>query len=373
VAISIDTDAAIRTLEEAARLARDPAHEPSGLWTDRVEQLEAWRSNKLALTAFATAALAKATEPAVDALSLIDRSGDQHSYNARTFAREVLVPSAQRLGFLLGTKGPDPLAGSPWFGPERIDQIDKWRANSRKNADDLMGWLAALTQPDAKAALVALIKRRSDALERQVEERKSALVSAGSVVPLPDLADTVDRFISRNPEEGRRGAAAAAAAFVAVGRNVVARPVNDPGQIDVDVLDQDGLLTIGIEVKQKPATEQDARDIAAGARDQGATRAILCAFAQGTQRLPDDRLIAEADSENGVLLYIVYSVGDLIRLAALTTDTPRPDLLREFQRAFSEQLEALGASKDALGQWKAMTDRWARQAPGQTTLPSTLA
>lgn len=371
MAISIDTDAAIQTLEEAARLALDPDSEPSGLWMDRIKRLEEWRGNKLALTAFATAALAKATEPEVDPLSLIDRSGDPHSYNARMFARDVLVPNARRIGFLLGTQGPDPLAGSPWFGPERIDQIDKWRTNSRQNADALIGWLATLTQPDAKAALVALVTRRGDALERQLEERRQALVAAGAVVPLPELATAVDRFIARNPEEGRRGAAAAAAAFAAAGRRVVARPVNDPGQVDVDVLDRDGLLAIGIEVKQKPATEQDARDIAAGAREQGATRAILCAFGQGTQRLADDRLIAEADTEHGVLLQIVYSVGDLIRLAALTTDKPRPDLLRDFQRAFSEQLEALGAAQEALAQWKAIADRWARQALGQATLPST--
>ncbi|MGA9876876.1 MAG: restriction endonuclease, SacI family [Solirubrobacteraceae bacterium] len=368
MAIRISSEDSIRILEEATRLARDPGHSPSELWLDRVASLEEWRGNKLALTVFATAALAKATESEVDALSLIDRSGDPRSYNARMFARDVLVPNARRLRFLLGTSGPDPLAGSPWFGPERIDEIAKWRSRSRERADDLIGWLSALTAEDAKAALIALIRRRSQALERQLEDRRNALVLAGAGVDLKDLTSAVDRFIARNPEEGRRGAAAAAAAFIAAGRRVIARPVNDPGQVDVDVLDSEGFLLIGLEVKQRPATEQDARDIAEGARIQGATRAILCAFDQGGHRLPIDRLVAEADTSQGVLLHIVCTTSELIRLAALTSETPRPTLLREFQRAFSEQLAELDASQAGLDQWKTITEHWARKAPGQASL-----
>lgn len=325
-------------------------------------ELEAWKSNKLALTAFATAALAKATEPEVDALSLIDRSGDPHSYNARILARDVLVPTARRLGFLLGTAGPDPLAGSPWFGPERIDEIDKWRQNAKPHADSLVGWLAGLTQEDAREALVALVLRRSEAFQRQLNERQEALVTADGAVSLVELAEAADRFIRRNPEEGRRGTAVAAATFSAVGRQVVARPVNDPAQVDVDVLDPQGLLLIGIEVKQKPATEQDALDIAAGVRAQGATRAILCAFAQDGTRLSHNRLTEEAEEEYGVLLYFVHSVADLFRLAALTSEVERPAILRDFQSAFSKHLEALGCSQEALDQWKALTKRWVRRS-----------
>jgi SacI restriction endonuclease len=368
VAITISSEDAIRILEEATRLARDPGHSPSELWLDRVASLEEWRGNKLALTVFATAALAKATAPEVDALSLIDRSGDPRSYNARMFARDVLVPNARRLGFLLGTPGPDPLAGSPWFGPERIDEITKWRSNSRRRADDLVGWLSALVAEDAKAALVALVLRRSEALERQLEDRRNALVAAGAGVDLQDLASAVNRFIARNPEEGRRGAAAAAAAFTAAGRRVIARPVNDPGQVDVDVLDSEGFLLIGIEVKQRPATEQDARDIAEGARMQGATRAILCAFGQGTRRLDVDRLAVEADTSQGVLLHVVFTVDELIRLAALTSEVPRPTLLRDFQCAFSEQLAELDTSQAGLDQWKTITERWGRREPAQARL-----
>lgn len=295
-------------------------------------------------------------------MSLIDRSGHPQSYNARTLAREVLVPTARRLGFLLGTPGPDPLAGSPWFGPERIDEIDKWRANAKLRADNLVGWLAGLTQEDAREALVALILRRSEVLERQVDERRQALVTAEANVSLVELAEAVDRFIRRNPEDGRRGAAAAAAAFAAAGKEVLARPVNDPAQVDVDVMDRKGLLLIGIEVKQRLATEQDALDIAAGVNGRGGSRAMVCAFAQEGEPLSRGRLIKEAEVEYGVFLYIAESVGELIRLAVLTTEADRPSVLREFPSAFSGYLQELGCSQEALSQWKALTERWAQES-----------
>ncbi len=360
MALTIQPDEAVRQLENAARKARDGKYPVSQLWLDRLTELEAWKGNKLSITVFGTAILAKATEPDVDPLALIDRSGDPHSYNARTVAREILVPHAKRLGILLGTGGPDPLAGSPWFGPERIDQIDKWRANARPRADHLIGWLAGMTSSEAEEALVAFVLRRGEANQRQLDRRIEARIGADSAVSLTDLSVAMDRFIQRNPEDGRRGAAAAAAAFSGAGRQVVTRPVNDPGQVDVDVLDRKGLLLIGIEVKQKPATEQDALDIAAGALGRGATQAVLCAFGQGSLRLPDERLVEEVDREYGSILHVVYSIGALLRTAALTSERPRSTIIQEVVSTFPEYLAVLDASADALSQWEAIVSKWSR-------------
>jgi hypothetical protein len=361
MAIDIASDEAVRVLEEAVRQSRDPEQTVSSLWLDRIAQLEEWRLNKVALTAFATAVLAKATEPDVNPLSLIDRSGDPHSYSARTFAREVLVPNAVRLGLLLGTPGPDPLAGSPWFGPERIDQIDKWKPSARKHADDLVGWLASLTPEGAREALVAFALKRAEAYQQKIDERREALSAEESDLPADELAQALDRFITRNPEDGRRGAALAAAVFSAAGHSVVARPVNDPGQVDIDVLDAEGLLAIGIEVKQKPATEQDAIDIVAGALAQGGTRAVLCAFAQGADRLLDGQFVLDIETEYGVFLEIVYSAGDMIRLAAFTCGRTRNAILRDIPRHFLERLAELDCSPDALAQWRGLLANWGQQ------------
>lgn len=360
MALTIQPDRAVRHLEEALRRARDESYQVSELWLDRLTELEAWKGNKLAITVFGTAALAKATEPEVDPLALIDRSGDPHSYNARTFAREILAPQAKRLGILLGTGAPDPLAGSPWFGPERIDRIDKWRPSARPRADNLIGWLAAMTSQSAEEALVAFALRRSEANQRQLDRRVEARIDAGSTVSLTELSEAMDRFIQRKPEDGKRGAAAAAAAFSGAGRQVVVRPVNNPGQVDVDVLDRKGMLLVGVEVKQKRSTEQDALDIAAGALGRGATQAVLCAFGQSTQRLPDDRLVEQADDEFGSILHIVYSTGALLRIAALTSERPRSTILQEVVRDFPEHLLTLEASSDALVQWEAIVSQWSR-------------
>lgn len=358
MALTIQPEEAVRQLENSVRRARDEDYRVSELWLDRLAELEAWKSNKLAITVFGTAALAKATEPEVDPLALIDRSGDPHSYNARTVAREILVPQAKRLGILLGTGGPDPLAGSPWFGPERIDQIDKWRSSARPRADNLIGWLAAMNSEDAEEALVAFALRRSEANQRQLDRRIKARINGDATVSLTQLSEAMDRFIQRKPEDGKRGAAAAA--FSGAGRQVVVRPVNNPGQVDVDVLDRKGMLLVGVEVKQKPATEQDALDIAAGALGRGATQAVLCAFGQGNLRLPDDRLVEEADEEFGSILHIVYSTGALFRIAALTSERPRSTILQEVVRSFPEHLLTLEASSDALGQWQAIVSQWSR-------------
>lgn len=358
MAIDIPQDEAVRVLEDAVRLSRDEERPISALWLDRISQLESWRSNKVALTAFATAALAKATEPEVNPLSLIDRSGDPHSYSARTFARDVLVPNSLRLGLLLGRPGPDPLAGSPWFGPERIDQIDKWKPSARKHADDLVGWLASLTQEEAREALIAFAAKRAEAFQRKLDSRREALTTESAGFPAEELAMALDRFIVRNPEDGRRGAALAAAVFSAAGHAVVARPVNDPGQVDIDVVDREGLLTIGIEVKQKPATEQDAIDIVAAARAQGATRAVLCAFSQGAVRLLDSQFVVDIEGEYGVFLQIVYSANEVIRLAAFTGERPRGAMLRDIPRHFSERLAEMDCSPEALAQWRGLTENW---------------
>jgi hypothetical protein len=363
MAIEIPTDEAVRILEEATRLSRDESRPISSLWLDRIAQLEAWRTNKLALTAFATAALAKATEPKINALSLIDRSGDPQSYNARTFARDVLVPNARRLGLLLGTPGPDPLAGSPWFGPERIDQIDKWKPSARKRADDLVGWLASLDQEDALEALIAFASKRAEAFQQKLEQRREAVSAQESAVPAEELAQALDRFTTRNPEEGKRGAALVAAVFSAAGHHVVARPVKNPGQVDIDILDKEGLLTIGIEVKQKPATEQDAIDIVAGASAKGATRAALCALSQGAARLLDRQFVVDVESDYGVFLEIVYSAEEVIRLAAFTSGRPRGAILSDIPRNFQERLADLDCSSEALAQWQGLSANWVQKKP----------
>lgn len=351
----IDHTKALQVLE-ACRAVAYSGEPVSELWEQRTRELAKMRSNKGAIAVLGTALLAKATNARIDALSLHERSGPD-GYQARTLAREVLAANAHRLGYVLGTKGPDPLAGSPWFGPLRIDQIEKWKRSARVHADNLINWLSALRPEEAGDALAAFLRVRM--LEAEEQQQRRALAFAGmATVRFEELATTLKTFIELQPEEGRRGAAAVAAAFAAAGHEVAARIVNDPGQTDVDVYGSDGEIAIGIEVKQKPATEKDALDLAAGAQAIGATKALLCALDPRQARLDDRRLRVLADRQHDIALDIAYTVEELLLRAMFSGPASRHELLRDLPEQMARYLSDLDASSDAQARWKATAERW---------------
>jgi SacI-like restriction endonuclease len=355
VAEPVDQAEALRVLEACQQVAC--SDEPvSALWEQRTRQLASMRSNKGAIAVLGTALLAKATNPAIDALSLHERSGAD-GYQARTLAREVLAANADRLGYALGTDGPDPLAGSPWFGPLRIDRIDKWRRKARAHADNLINWLGTLKPEEAHDALAAFLRVRIAEAEQRKQQRALAF-SGQATVSFDELVATLKPFIELQPEEGRRGAAAVAAAFAAAGHEVVARIVNDPGQTDVDILGKDGSVAIGIEVKQRPATEKDALDLAAGAQAIGATKALLCALDPTQRPLDARRLRTRADLDHAVVLDIVYTVEQLLLLALFSGPATRRELLSYFPAHMASCLRDLDVSPEAQERWKATAARW---------------
>jgi hypothetical protein len=356
VAEVVDPKQAEVILERAAtRAASTEAISP--LWEQRARELEKWTSNRVAIAAFGTALLAKATNPKIDPLSLSHKSGPA-GYQPRTLAKNVLAAKSTELNYRLGTPGPDPLAGSPWFGDiPRIDQITKWRKPMRGPADRLISWLSGLTADDAEDALVAFLRVRMDVAAQYQKQRELRHIDAAQV-SYRELVTTLQPFVEARSEDGRRGAAVVAATFASAGYDVVARPVNDPGQVDIDVRDGHGTLVVGIEVKQKPATAQDALDIAEGAGDAGASKAVLCALDPSQVPLDDERLVALADKDSEIALEIVYSVSRLLRLGMFSSAVPRDEFLADFPRHMAHFLAELDASEDARVRWKAVADRW---------------
>ncbi|HYM56231.1 MAG TPA: restriction endonuclease, SacI family [Solirubrobacteraceae bacterium] len=355
VAESIDQAESLCILEAAATVAASRKPVPK-LWEQRTRELAEMRTNKGAIAVLGTALLAKATNPAIDPLSLHEDSG-RNGYGARTLAREVLAQHAGALGYALGTQAPDPLAGSPWFGPLRIDHITKWRKSARAHADKLIGWLSTLQADDAASALAAFLRVRMEVAEELRQQRAASFVGDASV-DLAELVRTLEPFVTLQPEEGRRGVAATAAAFAAAGWRVEARIVNDPGQTDVDVCRPDGTVVMGVEVKQKGAGAQDALDVAAGALAAGASKALLCALHPEQQPLDESRLRYRAETDHAVAVEIVYSVDELLRLALYSSDVSRTQLLSRFPEEMADQLSHLEASPEAQARWRAAADRW---------------
>ena len=125
VGITIPAERLRRVLEQALTLAESDVELPS-IWVDRVNRIGESPS-KTYVAALGTA-LAKATDPSVDALTIKSKAG-ANAYSMRGVAK-VLVEGASRYGFHLGRTGPEPLNNQPWFGVDRVDKIDNLKADA---------------------------------------------------------------------------------------------------------------------------------------------------------------------------------------------------------------------------------------------------
>lgn len=358
----IDPVEAQRVLERAARAALKPAGRKDAvqrLWEDRCREAWTW-STKTAIAALGTALLAKATDGSVDALSLKPSSGG-NGYAARSLESRVLAAHRQTYQYILGTSAPDPLANSPWYEPDRIDRIKKWR--HPQVGAELVSWLSTLAGGDAFDALVAFVRVAKAEAQARAASATKALNVTGSVRTLEQLLDGVQTLATLDAEDGRIGAAAVAAAYAAAGHRVEARVVNDPGQTDVDVYAGRATTpTLGCEVKQKIATDQDARDIAAGAREIGSSKALLAALHPRQPHLDRDGLCRWADEQEGVLLDIAHGFRDLFVRSITSGPATRAEFLGSYAKHMSHWLVELEASEQALDRWAAIVRRWVEDA-----------
>lgn len=357
MAITLHPDDLKRILEAAARLARDTSHQPTAterLWIERLEVAWEWRQASQAVAAIGAALLALSTNELIDPLSLKQASG-RHGYSARGVAK-FLAANRAAYGFELGSDADDPLAASPFNDFKRIDLVDKWR-NAEAGAE-LRAWLTDLSHGEATEALVAFLKvgmRRAAVLS----EQRAAARSHATATSIEHLVQAATMLAATDAEDGRIGAAAVAAAYTAAGFRVEARIVNDPGQTDVDVYDSKGRsILIGIEVKQKRGTPQDARAIARGAADVDATKAALVLLHPQQQRLDVDGLRRAADTETGVALDIQFGFRDCFAQAIYASAGTRADFVSTYPRCLDRWLVNLAASEAARDRWELMSRAW---------------
>src|ERR1700689_84132 len=232
--IVLDLRRARAVLREAIEWADSP-HSVPGIWTDWTHRIDTCPS-KTFTVAFGTALLAKATDPAVDALALKATSGET-AYSARAVGHKVLVPGAIQYGYGLRATGREPLNNQPFFRYDRIDEIDRIHASARGHLPDLISACEAvngLEAASATAALAAFVRVRMDAARAH-----HVVDLRGAGLSVSDLVDKTQEFISANSESGRRGQAFVAAAFDLVSPHVRSVRVNDPSRRmpgDVQVL-----------------------------------------------------------------------------------------------------------------------------------------
>src|SRR5450432_783449 len=101
-------------LEESARANPDNIKKS---WELKIEQLGELcdASSRTHLAAFATAALAKATDIEVDVHSLKRGQQGPRAYSARSLAKDVVAKQAPLLGIDIGVSGAEPLNNQPYF------------------------------------------------------------------------------------------------------------------------------------------------------------------------------------------------------------------------------------------------------------------
>lgn len=341
--IQLDADLAALRFRQARKLAA--AGTVPADWVDLVRRLEAGERTYVAV--LATALLAKATDPAVDSLTLSPSAGP-HGYAARTFAKESLVPLAFEAGVDLGTGGDDPLANQPFFHLKRVDEPGV-RVRSRPRFDELVGALNRVNSLDvrkATEALAAFIQVRS-----ATEGVDFAAGTAASSIAR--LVEAALAFVVEDPEDGRRGQAFVAAALDLVFDAVETGRVNDPSRKrpgDVRVLD-DGRVSFAVEVRQKPVTPTQIRQFAKRLRDDGIGKGAMALLASTQRRVDAPRLRAEALREHDVQLEIIEGVEDVLRTALQWSRLPLRQAMGAFVDRMKVRLRQLKVRRGSLETW----------------------
>ncbi|HEV3166806.1 MAG TPA: restriction endonuclease, SacI family [Isosphaeraceae bacterium] len=349
--IKLDYAVARQRFAEALELALSNAEVPLE-WMEHTRVI-GQSPAKTYIAVLATAMLAKATDPRVDPLSLKTRDYP-NAYLARSLCKDVLVPAAVRASVSLGTTGAEPFNNQPFFRHERIGREMVVRESFRWHLDYLVGCLERLIPLDAaasRAALAAFIR------VRVVEKPTDLLMGAEArVIGLPTLTEVVAGFVTRDPEEGRRGQALVAACLDLVFDDVRTSRVNDPSRHwpgDVAV-SSDGKITLTAEVKQRPATETEILQFAARLSAKGIARGLVAALHPGQPSLPVSEMQQLAWEQHRVHLMLFLDPRDLL-LAALTWSAkPLGETLGRFPRLMDKRLRQLEVSRAGIAEWLAI-------------------
>jgi hypothetical protein len=334
-------------LERAVILAESDEDLPE-LWLERVERISASPS-KTYVAALGTALLAKATEPQVDALTIKSKAGP-NAYSMRGVVK-VLAERARDYGYHLGVTGPEPLNNQPWFGSSRVDRITNLRPDVGPFHRDLLRYLSDLNRLSADEALqgLAAFLRLRLAYGEDERARAASLRVAGGA-SFEDLLDILDAFVKDDPEGGRRGQALVAAVLDLAHDDVVLAAINDPRMFDVAVRD-DGVETLGVDVKQKPVEEAAALHLAQEAAARGVDKVLLVALAPEQRQLDRPRISQLAQQNHRVLATVYEGVRELLTQVALQSPLPLADFVRYLPERYLLRMQEHGVSTEGQQYW----------------------
>jgi hypothetical protein len=334
-------------LERAVVLAESDAKLPE-LWLERAERISASPS-KTYIAALGTALLAKATDPQIDALTIKSKAG-ANAYSMRGVVK-VLAERAPDYGYHLGVTGPEPLNNQPWFGSSRIDRITNLRPDVGPFHRDLLRYLGDLNRlsgDEALQGLAAFLRLRLAYGEEERTRAASLRVAGGA--SFDDLLEVLEVFVKDDPEGGRRGQALAAAVLDLAHDDVVLAAINDPRMFDVAVRD-DGVETLGVDVKQKPVEEAAVLHLAQEAAERSVDKVLLVALAPNQRPLDRPRLSQIAQRDHGILATVYEGVPELLTQVALQSPLPLADFVRYLPEKYLVRMQEHGVSAEGQQHW----------------------
>jgi len=184
----------------------------------------------------------------------------------------------------MGATGREPLNNQPFFRYDPVGPDMAVHPRSRPHLDYLCDCLRAVERYNADQALEAL------AAFLRVREQEGARPPAPRLGPralaVPILIVAADRFITRNPEGGRRGQALVAGCLSLVFADVETSRVNDPSRHwpgDVAVR-EDAEVSLVAEAKQRAATGTEILQLVERCVAVGIKRAMVATLDQGSRR-----------------------------------------------------------------------------------------
>jgi len=330
-------------------LALDPNAKLPEEWLARAAEI-ANSPSRTFVAMLGTALLAKATDDRIDPLALKEASGDR-AYSARGLCHEVLVPAALELGFHIGATGREPLNNQPFFRYNRLDEMERVKANARPFLDLLIVWLRQLDELDSTAALQALgaflsvrVQAATGARELRLEEVR---------LDLNELITGTAAFLVEDPEGGRRGQAFVAAALDLAFDDVRTGRINDPSRRapgDVHVL-RAAQVIVAVEVRQKPVLETDVLRFAAKLSQRGVFLGMVAALAPDQRALAAAALGAAVLEQHGVTMMILTGPAEVLRSAFVWSGRPPAELPLELARRMTERLRELEVSEHGQQSW----------------------
>ena len=349
--LTLDKSRATERFAEALALARSTGKLPKE-WIERTERVGSAKSATFT-PVLGTALLAKATDDAVDALSL--REDESHKgYSARSLAKEVLVPCCVRAGISIRNTGAEPLNNQPFLRAARITKDLKVKAGA---VVDLAYLVESVQRADflrgeaALQALAAFLRARIAA-----SQKHAGRSLAGQTVPLRGLQERLTRLMAGDPEGGKVGQAVAAAILDIAFAKVVTKRINDPSnRWPGDVGAFNGKTQVmSAEVKQRPFSNEEIVQFAERLSTAGIRRGFVLAFRQGTQPLNAEKISAEPALRYGVELWFWFDSTTLLADSLCFSSADLTEAIELLPRSILARLEELEVSGPRADEWAAM-------------------